>query len=350
MSGFPNGNGGGPVLLTHTRLLAAAACAGSITPLTGRGRPVSELIWRTSMIDMALESRGGRWRRTEAYGRLDGSEKSSLSYFLGMAQAAMLGPLALGVSYLVHVDAVTQIVFGATLRRRRPDLIGFSPNVVQGNLLGTGRVVVEAKGRSNGFDQAACDSALKQLGKCGNPPQLLLPLHIQMLLNQSSHGVASVSHFDPHSLEWGAYLEDPYLDIPDDVPVLDDDEFEAVVAVAHAREILAPIVSLAQFVPQAVRRTDEGWTIATVPEADIEIAVPMELWLARDDLFQLVPEDGPDGPLAVRPEAVERAMRIAARAVRPEAAEARPLPDGWDEAGRWLGAAVRPVPGRGEQG
>jgi len=77
---------------------------------------------------------------------LDRSEKVGLSYALGQAFASIFCEKVLQVPWTMHLDRYADrfnVVFAST--KHRPDLLGFN---------GTGWLVIEAKGRSNGVDSA----------------------------------------------------------------------------------------------------------------------------------------------------------------------------------------------------
>ena len=109
------------------------------------------------MAEASLEERGGYWHKSDAYSRLDPSEKSAVSYFLGMTQAKITCELLLGVPHLLHVDAALALI-GRQTRASRPDLIGFDPTTAAYT------IAVEAKGRSNGWDEEAISKAKTQAG------------------------------------------------------------------------------------------------------------------------------------------------------------------------------------------
>src|SRR5260221_7068774 len=115
------------------------------TSLGGWSRPLIEMCWRAVMVLANLEPDpvSDRWRKSDSYLRLDPSEKSAVSYFLGLTQAKITCELLLGVPHLVHLDAVLAMR-GMPLRDSRPDLIGFDPvSLAYG-------IAVDAKGRTNG--------------------------------------------------------------------------------------------------------------------------------------------------------------------------------------------------------
>lgn len=114
-----------------------------------------ELIWRCAMIKANISTlpRNGRtpsrFVTTAAFESLDGSEKSAVTYFLGLILAKLAAERRLNVPWLWHLDVYstenlyqgppTRIV-AASNTDSRPDLIGQS---VAGSWL-----VCEAKGRS----------------------------------------------------------------------------------------------------------------------------------------------------------------------------------------------------------
>jgi hypothetical protein len=105
-----------------------------------------EAVHRLSLLWAYLVERGtGRLGRSPAYDELDPTEKSGVSYSLGMTCAKLLSWRVLGVPWVMHLDRYRR-VHTVTLRpgRGRPDLIG--PKDVQRL---TNWLVVEAKGRTN---------------------------------------------------------------------------------------------------------------------------------------------------------------------------------------------------------
>jgi hypothetical protein len=97
----------------------------------------------------------GRVGRSAAYDGLDPSEKGAISYFLGMTLTKAAVHRLCAVPWLMHLDVYRAVLnLGLGAGRTRPDLIG------QDKL---GRwVVVESKGRTNGFDDRALVRAKEQ--------------------------------------------------------------------------------------------------------------------------------------------------------------------------------------------
>ncbi|WP_336640894.1 hypothetical protein [Microbacterium sp. USHLN272] len=235
-------------------LMAHAASVGDTSIVTGTAtRRALDMRWRLAAIEAALEDVGGYWAPSEAYlEHLDSSEKTFVSYLLGMTQASLMSEHILGTVALVHVDAVLRL-FGHLHRAKRPDLIGYSASAAAfGRRGGTplGRVLVEAKGTSGPKDQQAIDDALAQLkpgvGTLPNPNLRQLAF----LLGRHSLRVVSHAYFDPAfpgsaSPVWSSHLEDPPGD--GDVPSeWDDDEFRGLLLLAK----LLPVADAMRLNPE----------------------------------------------------------------------------------------------------
>lgn len=183
--------------MTPLRLLTCAATVGMPT-LVGHpasSRPLLEMLWRIGMVAANLKPTAtrDRWARSKAYVRLDPSEKSAVSYFLGMAQAAFMSQYVLGYPHLVHVDLLLKQQ-GSSLSGKRPDFVAVNPTAHPTTAYSA---VLEAKGRTNGFDQSALDSAKKQA--LGTPGVRGLVV---------GERIASQGFFDKDGY-WSSVLEDP---------------------------------------------------------------------------------------------------------------------------------------------
>jgi hypothetical protein len=127
------------------RLLWGAMTVGaSPTSLGVPSRPLIELCWRAAMAaaSVAEDDRSTRWVKTSSYNRLDPSEKSAVSYFLGMTQAKITCEMLLGVPHLVHLDAILALL-GRSTNASRPDFVGFDLASMSYT------IAVKAKGRTN---------------------------------------------------------------------------------------------------------------------------------------------------------------------------------------------------------
>jgi hypothetical protein len=112
-----------------------------------------EMVYRIAIIYANLiESDDGRVVRSAAYEGLDPSEKSAISYFLGLALTKAFVAKRLNVPWLMHVDVYRE-QFGLQLipYGGRPDLFGRS--------LSGEWIVAESKGRTNWHDSGALERA-----------------------------------------------------------------------------------------------------------------------------------------------------------------------------------------------
>ncbi|GAA1712373.1 hypothetical protein GCM10009745_70700 [Kribbella yunnanensis] len=256
--------GKGTVVVSPARLVHSAVTVGA-TPLALGGVPRTgiELLWRAAMVLSSLEERDGYWHKTNAYSRLDPSEKGAVSYFLGMTQAKITCELLLNLPHLMHVDAALALK-GYVANVSRPDLIGVDLRTMAYT------VAVEAKGRSGGRDAKALTTAKRQAS--------LMPT---VLGATSGLAVASMAYFGRKG-RWEACLEDPAWPY-DDAP---DISVEALL-VAYYR----PVVALTSGTERD--RTDDGRLTTYLPLIDVYISVPEAVVDALDELVLLrqIPEE-----------------------------------------------------------
>ncbi|MFI8711989.1 hypothetical protein [Brevibacillus brevis] len=91
--------------------------------------------------------------RSHGYQSLDPSEKSAVSYFLGLSATKLLAEKLLRTPWLMHLDIYTHLN-PVLINKSKPDMVGLDNR---------GRwVIVEAKGRSNNFDKKAMVKAKNQ--------------------------------------------------------------------------------------------------------------------------------------------------------------------------------------------
>ncbi|MCB2411042.1 hypothetical protein [Hymenobacter lucidus] len=113
-----------------------------------------ERLMRLHMIKMNWkESAKGEFQQTDLYKALDGSEKTAISYFMGLTMAKYLSGHCLTVPWVLHYDSYLKS-HGQKLKGTRPDLIGMNPQKEW--------FVLEAKGRSNAIESGLMESALEQ--------------------------------------------------------------------------------------------------------------------------------------------------------------------------------------------
>lgn len=239
----------GNLPVSIARLVWGAATVGaSPVALGAPPRPLIELCWRVALTgaNVSEDARSSRWVKTGSYNRLDPSEKSAVSYFLGMTQAKVTCEMLLGVPHLVHLDAVLALL-GQTTKESRPDFIGSDWATMSYT------VAVEAKGRTRGRTKAVTDKAKLQAG--------LLP---SIVGTSSNACVASVASFDNDGY-WVAYLEDP----PGPYEGLEALTIE-ILLVAYYRPLVAALVTAG--INEA--ESDDLMTVALLPGIDVRLGLP----------------------------------------------------------------------------
>lgn len=228
-------------------------------------RPLLEMMWRMMMVRTNLKptTTGSAWTRSESYDLLDPSEKVAVSYFLGMVQSHLVATKALGYSHLVHVDRLLKAA-GQPLQNSRPDFVAVH---LGSNGKRTHAATWEAKGRTNGFDSAALDTAKDQAK--------VIPLIKGLKARET---VASEAYFHPKTTVWSAKLKDP------------DWEGEEL-------DIGLETYLLAYYLPlvRAARQTHQvdivgEDTVFTVPDFSMTVGLPTELVAAVDECLKVEDE------------------------------------------------------------
>lgn len=109
-----------------------------------------EILYRASIVVANLAYNGRGLVKSSAYESLDPSEKSAVSYFLGLTMTKLLANRLLATPWLLHLDvykdqfARNGSAFGFGSSRKKPDLIGLNTN--------RDWIVFESKGRTNGVE------------------------------------------------------------------------------------------------------------------------------------------------------------------------------------------------------
>jgi len=146
-----------------------------------------EIISRAMLIWATLRSSEGYLEKSSVYQDMDPTEKGFVSFSLGMTMSKLLASKLLNVHWLEHVANINTSITTRIKTKSRPDLIGLNARKEF--------VIVEAKGRSNGFNSEAQGKAKTQttvINRINN---------IQPVLR-----VASQSYFE-EKLE--VFIEDP---------------------------------------------------------------------------------------------------------------------------------------------
>jgi len=106
-----------------------------------------EILYRASIIVANMAYNGRGLVKSSAYESLDPSEKSAVSYFLGLTMTKLLANRLLATPWLLHLDVYKDqfsrngSAFGFGSSRKKPDLIGLNIN--------RDWIVFESKGRTN---------------------------------------------------------------------------------------------------------------------------------------------------------------------------------------------------------
>ena len=202
MYNFPGGyqslNGQGILDISWAELVWAAISVGKgeLFHILRYGRfSMFEIAYRLAILYANLcENEQEYIRRSLAYDGLDPSEKGAISYFLGLTFAKVFGERLLNVPWLMHLDVYRDILWVSLINQSRPDLVGRN---VDGEW-----VVMESKGRTNGFDSGALEQAKRQAEQVieisGEAPVLRIGLEIHFS-DGTLHIVAVDPEFDDSS-------------------------------------------------------------------------------------------------------------------------------------------------------
>lgn len=151
-------NGNGQLQVTWAQLVWAAITAGKAAGdeyAYGIYSAVERLHRASMMRAYLLEGNSGRLLQTMPYVTSDPSEKTSISFYLGITLAKLFAEVFFDVPRMLHVAVYGEnYQVAAGQGASRPDLIGLSVN---GDWF-----VFEAKGRSNGFEADALAAAKVQ--------------------------------------------------------------------------------------------------------------------------------------------------------------------------------------------
>ncbi|MGV2982069.1 hypothetical protein ACNPNP_00065 [Microbacterium sp. AGC85] len=253
--------------MTEADIVRSAAVVG--IPLLSSSpwmeRPFLEMLWRAMMATTNLSptASGKRWTRSDAYDRLDPSEKVAVSYFLGMLQSHLMA-LQLGYTHLVHVDRLLTMS-GQKLRGKRPDFVAVSLGTAAAMTYGA---TWEAKGRTNGFDDTALTKAKTQAMKT---PAIagLTPVE----------AIASEAYFDKEDQTWRAKLRDPDW----------DGDYMKAGLETYLTAYYRPILEAAR--QGGTTDTIDGLRVLRLPSLDLTMTLPESLAEATELSFKLPLEE-----------------------------------------------------------
>ena len=163
---------------------------------------VYDALFRWSLIRMALEQYDPTTSylyRTDAAKTLDPSEKSAVSYFLGMTFCKLFATKLLNTPWLLHLDVCRPQIDPILSGRSRPDLVGQEHGT---NLW----YAFESKGRSNPMDSNVKDRAKIQAQRLLSVNGIACSMHI-----------GAITYFRNDVLEF--YWKDPISEKESDIKI-----------------------------------------------------------------------------------------------------------------------------------
>lgn len=153
--------------------------------------------------------------RSDVYKLLDPSEKTNISYYLGLAFSHLLSESILRVAWLMHLDVYHKgysIKYNSSKIKSRPDLFGQDTS---GDW-----VVIESKGRSNSMELGLIDVAKDQTRRIHSIAHGVSPS-----VNKRPLKIASVTHFIGNELTVNWMDPDDSDDDAQTIEVVDSDFF-----------------------------------------------------------------------------------------------------------------------------
>ncbi len=133
-----------------------------------------EIVYRAAIVYANLcQTPANHLTRSSAYDGLDPSEKSAISYFMGMTLAKLFADKLLNVPLLMHLDVYRTELQPVHLSRSRPDLVGR-------NSAGHW-IAIESKGRTNEYDAKALERAKEQVENLSGIQGVVPTLRVALL-------------------------------------------------------------------------------------------------------------------------------------------------------------------------
>ena len=288
-------------VLTHAMCVGDASIYSALN-VPHLKRPDKNLELRKCLTQNGLEDldENKEFQRNHYFDFIDNSEKSAISYNLGMAQCSMMATRLLNAKVTVHLDAVYALIYEeklgknrrSTPKRKRPDLLAYTehPNGLQG-----AKFILEAKGRSGSDIGEAISEARKQFSS--------IPEEIQKI-SRGAQEIISVSYFKigtnkkgsktPQFPSWKNHLEAVSPTRPPEPPEYgkgrtrhtsiarsdngqtdDNDEFAGLLLIAQ----LWPFVQMISTSPKEKRsRFSKLLHIAVDPRTGDYFGVPEEIY------------------------------------------------------------------------
>ncbi|HWZ52728.1 MAG TPA: hypothetical protein VNW54_14820 [Granulicella sp.] len=157
---FPNLAANGVLTFTWARLVWAAVTVGKAEEHQALNGIYSayERSMRTALIYANLmESQTGQIVKAPSYDGLDPSEKTAVSFYIGMALVRLFSYSLFDVDWLLHLDLYKNTVQAPLQGRSRPDFIGLNENDQW--------LVFESKGRSDYVSDVTMTTLMKKAKK-----------------------------------------------------------------------------------------------------------------------------------------------------------------------------------------
>ena len=205
------------------------------------------------------ENLSGNIIKSSAYRNLDPSEKSAISYFMGLTSTKLICEKLLGVPWLMHLDVYKNLNPKLINGKSRPDLVGLDQ---RGQWL-----VAEAKGRTNEFERDAMSKAKKQT-RClrkvaGQFPNLRMA--VQSYFGQFKPG-------NPLAIR----LEDPE-DFEPNAPDLE------ITLSEYLADYYKPIIDVVDLSLGSNTNSNSLFLMANLYESDINIGIDKHIyWLLKE--------------------------------------------------------------------
>ncbi len=228
-----------------------------------------ELTWRAYLLFANLQQDSVGLIRSDAFKVLDPSEKTAVSYFLGLTMAKLCAEKELQVSWLMHLDVYKEWLRAkvqpsstspqSNRQSERPDLVGRRWN--------DDWITVEAKGRSGGYDAGAMQKAKIQAGKLTSVQNAAPTLSVALVACFQGRNQPLAVHWkDPEPEKEGWQLE------------VEDDEF--------FKRYYAPFVALLLESPRFAEHGERRYRVATLREMDVTIGIDEEVLKALANVEQ----------------------------------------------------------------
>lgn len=221
-----------------------------------------EMVYRAALLYANLcETPANTLTRSSAYDGLDPSEKSAISYFMGLTLSKLLADKLLDVPWLMHLDVYrAELQPHAFYGRSRPDLVGQ-------NSAGQW-IAIESKGRTNDFDEKALERAKEQVENLASIQGVAPTLRVA-LLAYFSDGVLECAIDDPDRRKTDA--EEPIH-----IPLTKERLLEGYYRPFREWLREAPNIRTEEI-------SNRRYRIGYMPEVDVSVGVNEDL-LAQDSL------------------------------------------------------------------